>query len=119
MMSEKTTLLVQLQKPSGDWVDVGLLRGDGSRNWFEFVESYWELADRPVLGQVFEEHGRFWRPNAHVPQGAHQSTWRARSDPGPRLIILRRTVTFRARAGARHQRDRHGGAGQSVPSAAW
>jgi serine/threonine-protein kinase HipA len=66
MMSEQTTLLVQLQKPSGDWVDVGLLRGDGSRNWFEFLESYWELADRPVLGQVFEEHGRFWRPNAHV-----------------------------------------------------
>jgi serine/threonine-protein kinase HipA len=66
MMSEQITLLVQLQKPSGDWVDVGLLRGDGSRNWFESLESYWELADRPVLGQVFEEHGRFWRPNAHV-----------------------------------------------------
>jgi serine/threonine-protein kinase HipA len=46
---------------------VGHLHGtQNQKNWFEFLESYWSLRDRPVLGQIFEERGRFWRPNAHV-----------------------------------------------------
>ncbi|GHE97273.1 toxin HipA [Amycolatopsis deserti] len=59
-------LLIQLQRPGGEWVDVGLLKNNFSNNWFEFVPGYWEQESRPVLGQVFEEHGRDWRPNAHV-----------------------------------------------------
>lgn len=61
-----SALLVQLQKPGGAWIDVGLLKSSGSRNWFDILPGYWELAGRPVLGQVFEEHGRTWVPNAHV-----------------------------------------------------
>lgn len=59
-------LLIQLQRPDGEWVDVGLLKNNFSNNWFEFVPSYWEQERRPVLGQVFEEHGRDWSPNAHT-----------------------------------------------------
>lgn len=66
-MSEAgSALLVQIQDPAGSWIDVGLLKNHFSNNWFEFVPSYWGRPRRPVLGQVFEEHGRGWRPNAHV-----------------------------------------------------
>src|SRR4051794_13611690 len=65
-MNEMRTLLVQLQTPSGEWVDVGLLRNRSEKSWFEFVDSYWEHGRRPVLGQTFEEHGQHWTPNAHV-----------------------------------------------------
>ncbi|MGI9001378.1 MAG: type II toxin-antitoxin system HipA family toxin [Pseudonocardia sp.] len=61
-----SALLVQLQDPAGAWVDVGLLNNSQSRNWFEFIPSYWDQPARPILGQVFEEHGRDWQPNAHV-----------------------------------------------------
>jgi serine/threonine-protein kinase HipA len=59
-------LLVTLQTPPGDWVDVGYLRNLREKNWFEFAASYWDLPDRPVLGQIFEERGRSWRPSARV-----------------------------------------------------
>lgn len=65
-MSTESVLLVQLQSPSGEWVDVGHLRSRDSRNWFDFDNSYWDRADRPVLGQIFEERGPGWEPNAHV-----------------------------------------------------
>ena len=65
-MGKETTLGLQLQVSSGLWVDVGHLHHADNRNWFEFVNSYWSLGDRPVLGQVFEEHGREWRPSAKV-----------------------------------------------------
>jgi serine/threonine-protein kinase HipA len=61
-----SALLIQVQSPRGEWLDVGLLKQSQSRNWFEFVDSYWNRAYRPVLGQVFEEHGRDWEPSAHV-----------------------------------------------------
>jgi serine/threonine-protein kinase HipA len=61
------SLLIQLQDIDAKWIDVGLLKNSNSANWFEFIPEYWETADRPVLGQVFEEHGRSWSPpNAHV-----------------------------------------------------
>lgn len=66
MAAQESTLLVKLQTSSGDWVDVGYLRSRNERNWFEFADSYWSLANRPVLGQIFEEHGRFWRPSART-----------------------------------------------------
>jgi serine/threonine-protein kinase HipA len=47
-------------------VDVGYLHHADNRNWFEFADSYWRLGDRPVLGQIFEEHGQAWRPSARV-----------------------------------------------------
>ncbi|MFF0455567.1 type II toxin-antitoxin system HipA family toxin [Nocardia africana] len=65
-MIEGRTLLVQLQQPDASWVDVGYLHHSENRNWFEFADQYWNLAARPVVGQVFEEHGRHWRPTAHV-----------------------------------------------------
>ena len=61
-----TALLVQIQTPSGAWVDVGILYSLETRNWFEFSESYWNLGDRPVLGQIFEEKGPGWQPSAHT-----------------------------------------------------
>lgn len=65
-MSRESVLLVQLQSPAGEWIDVGHLRNRLEKNWFDFVDSYWERADRPVLGQIFEERGRMWEPNTHV-----------------------------------------------------
>ena len=65
-MGTETTLALQLQVGSGAWVDVGYLHHAGNRNWFEFLDSYWRLGERPVLGQIFEEHGRAWRPSARV-----------------------------------------------------
>ena len=65
-MSRESVLLIQLQTPAGDWIDVGHLRNKDERNWFDFVSSYWDRADRPVLGQIFEERGRLWEPNTHV-----------------------------------------------------
>lgn len=65
-MDREATLAVQLQVGSGAWVDVGHLHHAGNRNWFEFADSYWRLGSRPVLGQVFEEHGQAWRPSARI-----------------------------------------------------
>src|ERR1700722_1612895 len=65
-MSELLALLVQIEKPDGDLVDVGYLFNANERNWFEFSSQYWSLPSRPVLGQAFEEHGRSWKPSAHV-----------------------------------------------------
>lgn len=59
-------LLVQLQDPRGQWVDVGLLQSRDNTNWFEAFDSYWGLPRRPVLGQVFEDRARDWRPSTHV-----------------------------------------------------
>lgn len=57
---------VDLYRPSGDWVRVGRLCRNDERNWFESSEEYWALSDRPVLGQVFEEHGPKWRPTTRT-----------------------------------------------------
>lgn len=65
-MSRQGTLLLELQAGPDVWVEVGFLRHSESRNWFEFSDSYWELPNRPVLGQIFEERGRAYRPSAHV-----------------------------------------------------
>ena len=65
-MSEVSALLVQLETPEGELVDVGFLFNADEKNWFEFSDSYWNLPKRPVLGQTFEEHGRSWQPSAHV-----------------------------------------------------
>jgi serine/threonine-protein kinase HipA len=62
----ESALLIQLQSPAGEWIDVGFLRSNDDYNWFVFIESYWERADRPVLGQIFEERGRGWKPNANM-----------------------------------------------------
>lgn len=65
-MSAPATLHLELQTPTGLWVDVGFLLKSDSKNWFEFSPSYWNLPDRPVLGQIFEEQGRLYRPSARV-----------------------------------------------------
>lgn len=65
-MGDISALLVQLETPEGERVDVGFLFNADERNWFEFSDQYWNLPNRPVLGQAFEEHGRSWRPSAHV-----------------------------------------------------
>ncbi len=65
-MSTLFALLVQLQTPEGSWVDVGILYNLDAKNWFEFSDSYWNLANRPILGQIFEETGPAWQPSAHV-----------------------------------------------------
>jgi serine/threonine-protein kinase HipA len=63
---KEETLLVQLQLPSGAWVDTGYLHTANNRTWFQFDDGYWDLPNRPVMGQVFEEHGREWRPTSRV-----------------------------------------------------
>jgi serine/threonine-protein kinase HipA len=68
-VDETSALLVKLETPEGGLVDVGLLYHAADRNeknWFEFSDSYWNLPNRPVLGQIFEEHGRSWQPSAYV-----------------------------------------------------
>lgn len=65
-MAAETTLELQLQTPTGAWTTVGFLHHANNRNWFEFLDSYWRLGDRPVLGQIFEEHGPAWRPSARI-----------------------------------------------------
>src|SRR5262249_20683097 len=65
-MPKELAVLVQIQAPDGKWVDVGYLRNHQERNWFQIEDSYWSLPRRPVLGQTFEEHGKGWRPSAHV-----------------------------------------------------
>lgn len=65
-MTDASAMLVQLETPDGELVDVGFLYNLDVKNWFEFTEDYWNLPIRPVLGQAFEEHGRNWEPSAHV-----------------------------------------------------
>ncbi|WP_181772173.1 type II toxin-antitoxin system HipA family toxin [Amycolatopsis pittospori] len=57
---------VQIQSINTQWVDVGQLYNVGNRNWFEFTDQYWESFPRPILGQIFEENGRHWKPSARV-----------------------------------------------------
>lgn len=54
-MGRESTLAVQLQANSGNWVEVGHLHHADNRNWFEFTDTYWRLGDRPVLGQVLSQ----------------------------------------------------------------
>jgi serine/threonine-protein kinase HipA len=67
-MPDISALLVEIETPSGELVEVGLLYNSaaGEKNWFEFSDRYWNRANRPVLGQIFEERGRSWQPTAHV-----------------------------------------------------
>lgn len=65
-MGDLSALIVQLEAPGARLIDVGYLLNAGVKNWFEFSDSYWDLPDRPILGQTFEEHGRSWQPSAHV-----------------------------------------------------
>jgi serine/threonine-protein kinase HipA len=60
------SLLVQLRKSGGEWVDVALLHHSNETTWFESLRTYWESGDRPILGQVFEERGPSWRPSTRV-----------------------------------------------------
>lgn len=66
MTETPRSLLVELYRPDGAWVTVGWLRRNDERNWFESAASYWQLPGRPVLGQVFEEHGPGWRPTTRT-----------------------------------------------------
>ncbi len=61
-----SALLVQLQRPSGEWIDVGILYNQSETNWFESFGSYWSMANRPIIGQIFEDSGPSWRPSARV-----------------------------------------------------
>lgn len=64
--TEPSALRVELQRPDGTWLTVGHLRRAGEVNWFESLPEYWESDQRVVLGQVFEEHDRSWRPSVRV-----------------------------------------------------
>lgn len=65
-LAEPSTLRVELQRSDGSWLTVGNLKRSGEVNWFESVPEYWESDQRAILGQVFEERGRTWRPSARV-----------------------------------------------------
>ncbi|GAA2140826.1 HipA domain-containing protein [Arthrobacter humicola] len=56
--------MVEIQKPDGIWESVGYLRSQNDTNWYESKPEYWRLANRPVLGQIFEEKGEHWSPRA-------------------------------------------------------
>lgn len=59
-------LLVQLQRPEGGWVDVGVMTSHQNTNRFHTLPSYWEQNRRPVLGQLFENNEPSWAPGSHV-----------------------------------------------------
>lgn len=63
---EPQELLVQLQGPDSRWIDVGIVGRTNERTWFESFPGYWSTADRPVLGQIFEQNGPDWRPTERV-----------------------------------------------------
>ena len=66
MPKSDSAYLVQLGDQVGGWTDVGLLGSSNNTNWFESFDSYWGLAERPILGQVFEDQGPGWKPSTHV-----------------------------------------------------
>jgi serine/threonine-protein kinase HipA len=57
-------LRVDLQRPDGEWVSVGILQRVHETTTFSSFSAYWELPRRPVLGQIFEERGPDWKPAA-------------------------------------------------------
>ena len=66
MSTELGSLLVQLQRPDGSWLDVGHLSTLSNTVSFTSIGDYWEDPNRPTLGQQFEDRGPTWRPSAHV-----------------------------------------------------
>ncbi len=64
--ADPSALRIELQRPDGSWLTVGYLKRAGEVNWFESIPDYWESDRRVVLGQVFEERGRTWRPSVRV-----------------------------------------------------
>lgn len=60
------TLHVEIQSVDGEWIKVGNLNHSQEVTWFESDSNYWETAQRPILGQVFEERDRDWRPSARI-----------------------------------------------------
>lgn len=66
MSKDKSAYVVQLGNRTGGWTDVGMLGSSDNTNWFESFDSYWRLSGRPILGQVFEDHGPEWKPSTHV-----------------------------------------------------
>lgn len=58
------SLLIRLQHPDGNWVGVGAIHSRDNTNWFESFDAYWNLPDRPVLGQIFETRSAL--PSSHV-----------------------------------------------------
>jgi serine/threonine-protein kinase HipA len=65
-MTTDSALRVQIQGADRTWIDVGTLYRRDERTSFAIEHSYWNTRDRPILGQVFEERGRDWRPTARV-----------------------------------------------------
>lgn len=62
-MTDDDALRIQVYSPLRDsWVPVGYLARSGERTTFHSYDDYWAMVDRPVLGQVFEEHGPSWSP---------------------------------------------------------
>lgn len=66
MTTNSGAFAVLLQRPTGDWIDVGRLRQRENTNWFESLPSYWDTPFRPILGQLFEEKPHDWRFSARV-----------------------------------------------------
>src|SRR5262245_11324521 len=48
------------------WYNVGYLVNRNEITRFESTAEYWNLPDRPVLGQIFEENGASWHPSQRV-----------------------------------------------------
>lgn len=61
-----SALAIELQRPDGSWLQVGLLRHDSEITWFSSEPAYWTAARRPVLGQVFEENDKAWQPSSRL-----------------------------------------------------
>lgn len=66
MSSAHDTLLIQLQTPDASWVDVAVMHRVKEAHWLEFVDTYWDLPSRPILGQIYEEQGRRWTRRTRV-----------------------------------------------------
>lgn len=60
------SLLIQLQTPARNWVDVGVMTNKLEYTSFRTLDSYWEMSHRPVLGQAFEDKEPSWAPGARV-----------------------------------------------------
>lgn len=68
MSSERRSLLIRIQRPTGTWVEVGAIHSQDNTNWFQTFDNYWDLADRPVLGQTFESRAPVAKARVSLPR---------------------------------------------------
>lgn len=89
MRQPRSTLRIDIWSPTAGWVPVGILESYGEKTMFASFHTYWDRADRPILGQLFEQRGPGWRPSAFTTL----PTWFSNLLPeGPLRIAIARAA---------------------------